>query len=101
MPLMKSIFLICFLTGGATAFGQTGADTSKCYVQVMIPADGALGVSRNIENNQVFMNGGMLIYTKAYAVKVGGRYVKFINPKGKELKNIWKPKDPEVMEYEW
>jgi hypothetical protein len=43
----------------------------------------------------------MLIYTKAYAISEGGKYVRFLTPKRKELKNIWKPKDPEVMEFEW
>jgi hypothetical protein len=67
----------------------------------MVPASGTIGMSRNIEDNQVFINGGILLYTKAYAVMEGGKYVQFFTPKKKELKNIWKPKDPQVMEFEW
>lgn len=85
---------------GATA--QQRTDTVKCYVQVMIPADGALGISKQIENNQVYMNGGMLIYTKAYAIMEGGKYIKFLSPKRKELKDIWAPDDkPVVMKKDW
>lgn len=100
---MNRLYLSCMallLCLGAAA--QTRTDTVKCYVQVMISADGALGVSRNIENNQVFMNGGMLIYTKAYAIMEGGKYVKFLSPRRKELKDIWTPDDkPVVMKKEW
>lgn len=81
--------------------GQQRTDTVKCFVQIMVPASGTVGMSKEIEDNQVFMNGGILLYTKAYAIKEGDRYVKFISPKRKDLKQIWKPKDPEVMEFEW
>ncbi len=76
-------------------------DTIKCYVQIMVPASGTVGMSKEIEDNQVFMNGGILLYTKAYGIIESGKYVKFLTPKRKELKNIWKPKDPQVMEFEW
>jgi hypothetical protein len=80
---------------------QQKTDTVKCYVQIMVPASGTIGMSKEIEDNQVFINGGILLYTKAYAISEGGKYVKFITPKRKELKNIWKPRDPQVMEFEW
>jgi hypothetical protein len=60
----------------------------------MVPASGTIGLSREI-------NGGILLYTKAYAISEGGKYIKFITPKRKELKNIWKPKEPQIMEFEW
>ena len=69
----------------------------------MVPASGTVGMSKEIEDNQVFMNGGILLYTKAYAIKdANGKYVKFLTPKRKELKNIWMPNDqPMVMKFEW
>lgn len=78
-------------------------DTVKCYVQLMVPADGALGIGRNIENNALFMSGGMFIYTKAFCVKDStGKYVKFLNPRRKELKDIWWPESgPVVMRKDW
>jgi hypothetical protein len=93
------IMLLCLFT--ARLHAQQKTDTVKCYVQIMVPASGTIGMSRNIEDNQVFINGGILLYTKAYAVMEGGKYVQFFTPKKKELKNIWKPKDPQVMEFEW
>lgn len=80
---------------------QQRADTVKCYVQIMVPANATVGMSKEIEDNRVFLDGGILLYTKAYAIKEGDKYVRFMNPKRKELKQVWKPKDPEVMEYEW
>ncbi|OQP61722.1 hypothetical protein A3860_31140 [Niastella vici] len=100
---MNRLYLSCvalLLCKGAAA--QQRTDTIKCYVQVMIPADGALGISKQIENNQVYMNGGMLIYTKAYAIMEGGKYVKFLSPRRKELKDIWTPDDkPVIMKKDW
>jgi len=80
---------------------QSKSDTVKCYVQIMVPASGTIGLSKEIEDNKVFMNGGVILYTKAFAIIQGEKYIAFLTPKGKELKNIWKPKKPEVMEYEW
>jgi hypothetical protein len=97
--LVLAILLILSINSIINA--QQKTDTVKCYVQIMIPASGTIGLSREIEDNVVFINGGMLIYTKAYAISEGGKYVRFLTPKRKELKNIWKPKDPEVMEFEW
>lgn len=81
--------------------GQQRTDTVKCYVQIMVPASGTVGMSKNIEDNQVFMNGGILLYTKAYAIVEEKKYIKFLTPKRKELKGIWKPIDPQLMEFEW
>jgi hypothetical protein len=98
----KLSFLSCvLLLISIKSAAQQRADTVKCYVQIMVPASGTVGMSKEIEDNQVFMNGGILLYTKAYAIKEGDRFVKFLSPKRKELKQIWKPKDPEVMEFEW
>jgi hypothetical protein len=98
----KLVLLFCFsILTAVNTMGQQRTDTVKCYVQIMIPAKATVGMSKEIEDNQVFLNGGILLYTKAYAIKEGGKYVAFINPRRKELKNIWKPKDPEVMEFEW
>jgi hypothetical protein len=47
----------------------------------MVPASGTIGMSKEIEDNQVFMNGGVLLYTKAYAIKEGERYVRFLTRK--------------------
>jgi len=98
---MKIIIIFFFLVIPIVTFSQSKIDTVKCYVLIMVPASGTVGMSKEIEDNQVFMNGGVILYTKAYAIKEGERYVKFITPKRKELKNIWKPKDPQVMEFEW
>lgn len=98
---MKIIIIFFFLAIPIVTFSQSKTDTVKCYVQIMVPASGTIGMSKEIEDNQVFMNGGVLLYTKAYAIKEGERYVRFLTPKHKELKQIWKPKDPQVMEFEW
>jgi hypothetical protein len=99
--MIRLIFLCLTILFCTSINAQQKTDTVKCYVQIMIPASGTIGLSREIEDNVVFINGGMLIYTKAYAISEGGKYVRFLTPKRKELKNIWKPKDPEVMEFEW
>lgn len=99
---MIKLYLSCVITFFAyTCAAQKRIDTVKCYVQIMVPASGTVGMSKEIEDNQVFMNGGILLYTKAYAISDQNKYVKFLSPKKKELKGIWKPKDPEVMEFEW
>jgi hypothetical protein len=67
----------------------------------MVPASDAFALGREFNNNVLFINGGTLIYTKAYAIVQDNKYIRFLTPKGKELKNIWKPKDPQVMEFEW
>jgi hypothetical protein len=99
----KLIYLSCYLMLIAVKLqAQRQTDTIKCYVQIMVPASGTVGMSKETEDNQVFMNGGILLYTKAYAISDSpGHYVKFLSPKRKELKGIWKPKDPQVMEFEW
>lgn len=99
--IMKRLILALFALMSITVKSQMKSDTIKCFVQIMVPASGTVGMSKEIEDNQVFMNGGILVYTKAYAIKEGDRYIKFLSPKRKELKQIWKPKDPEVMEFEW
>jgi hypothetical protein len=101
MPFMKRITTPILFLFSFTAYCQLKTDTVKCYVQIMVPASGTVGLSKEIEDNQVFMNGGILLYTKAYAIKEGAKYVRFLTPKRKELKQIWKPKDPQVMEIEW
>lgn len=90
--------LLCFASAA-----QSRSDTIKCYVQIMVPASGTVGMSKEIEDNQVFLNGGILLYTKAYAIgDTTGRYVRFLTPRRKELKNIWTPENkPVVMKYEW
>lgn len=98
---MKIIIIFFFLVIPIVTFSQSKTDTVKCYVQIMVPASGTIGMSKEIEDNQVFMNGGVLLYTKAYAIKEGERHVRFLTPRHKELKQIWKPKDPQVMEFEW
>lgn len=82
---------------------QQQTDTVKCFVQIMIPAEGAMGVARNIESNFLFLNGGMLIYTRAYAISdTSGHYIKFLNPRKKELKDIWLPDEkPVIMKKDW
>lgn len=99
----KLSILSCFLfLISIKLTAQQRTDTVKCYVQVMISADGALGISKQIENNQAFNNGGLLIYTKAYAIIDAGKYVKFLTPRRKELKDIWTPDGkPVVMRKEW
>lgn len=64
---------------------QQQSDTVKCFVQIMIPASGTIGMSKEIEDNQVFLNGGILLYTKAYAIKEGDKYV---NSYPQEKKNL-------------
>lgn len=83
--------------------GQQRNDTVKCYVQIMVPASATVGLSKEIEDNRVFLDGGILLYTKAYAISdTTGRYVRFLTPRRKELKNIWTPGDkPVVMKFEW
>lgn len=98
---MKIIFLPTLLLFSFISYCQSKIDTIKCYVQIMVSASGTIGISKEIEDNQVFMNGGVLLYTKAYGVKEGDKFIMFLTPKRKELKNIWKPKDPQVMEFEW
>lgn len=100
----KLSFLSCLLLLISVKLkAQQRGDTVKCYVQIMVPASGTVGMSKEIEDNQVFMNGGILLYTKAYAISdTAGRYVKFLTPRRKELKNIWLPGDkPVVMKYNW
>jgi hypothetical protein len=92
---------IAFTLATIISKAQSKIDTVKCYVQIMVPASGILRLSREIDDNKVFFNGGILLYTKAYAITEGEKYIGFLNPKKKELKNIWKPKHPEVMEFEW
>lgn len=101
---MIKLYLSC--VAFLVAFGcaaQNRADTIKCYVQIMVPASGTVGMSKEIEDNQVFMNGGILLYTKAYAISdTTGHYVRFLTPRRKELKNIWLPDEkPVVMRYNW
>lgn len=101
---MIKLYLSCIVTFFAYACAaQNRTDTIKCYVQIMVPASGTVGMSKEIEDNQVFMNGGILLYTKAYAISDSlGRYVKFLTPRRKELKNIWLPDEkPVVMRYNW
>lgn len=93
--------IICILLITINTVAQQRTDTVKCYVQIMVPASGTLGLSKEIEDNKVFLNGGILLYTKAYVIIEGGKYTKFLTPKYKALTQIWKPKDPEVMEFEW
>lgn len=99
---MKRLYILTMLSFvSIIAIAQQRTDTVKCYVQIMVPAKATVGLSKEIEDNQVFFNGGILLYTKAYAIIEDNKYVKFLNPKRKELKNIWKPKEPILMEYEW
>jgi len=98
---MKFFIIVILCVLAANAKGQTKIDTIKCYVQIMVPASGTIGLSKEIEDNQIFVNGGIILYTKAYAILEDNMYIKFLTPKRKELKNIWKPKNPEVMEFEW
>lgn len=100
-PMYRLIIL--FLLISIKSEAQQRTDTVKCYVQVMVPAEGAMGVARNLESNFIFLNGGMLIYTKAYAISdTSGRYIKFLNPRKKELKDIWMPDDkPVLMKKDW
>jgi hypothetical protein len=98
---MKRLLLVLLILLVIKSEGQQRTDTVKCYVQIMVPASGTVGMSKEIEDNQVFINGGILLYTKAYAIVEDKKYVKFLTQKRKELKNIWKPKDPQVMEFEW
>jgi hypothetical protein len=97
--LVLAILLILSFNSSINA--QQKTDTIKCYVQIMIPATDAIGLHRNIEDSQLFLNGGILLYTKAYAIKTNNKYTGFLTPKRKELKKIWKPKEPQVMEFEW
>lgn len=99
---MKYLMIAAFTLMFAVAKAQQRSDTVKCYVQIMIPASGTIGMSRNIEDNQLFINGGMFIYTKAYAIKEDGKYVKFLTPRRKEIKDIWWPESgPVVMRKDW
>ena len=95
--ILSCILLLTFIKLKA----QQRTDTIKCYVQIMVPASGTVGLSKEIEDNRVFLNGGILLYTKAYAIVEDKKYVRFLNPKRKELNNVWKPRDPQVMEFEW
>lgn len=100
--LLSLTILIINNAYSQTALVTKSQDTVKCYVQIMVPASGTVGMSKEIEDNQVFMNGGIILYTKAYAIRDNGRYVKFLTPKRKELKNVWSPDDkPVVMKFEW
>lgn len=102
--MRKLSFLSCLiLLISVNSKGQQRADTVKCYVQIMVPASGTIGMSKAIEDNRVFLDGGILLYTKAYAISDSlGHYVKFLTPRRKELKNIWMPDDkPVMMKYEW
>lgn len=69
----------------------------------MVPAADAFSLNKHIDKNMVFVNGGLFLYTKAYAVKdTSGKYVKFLTPRRKELTDIWKPNDqPQVMIHNW
>jgi len=67
----------------------------------MVPASSTIGLSKEIEDNQVFINGGVILFTKAFVIKEGDKIIKFLTPKRKELKQIWKPNNPDYMEYEW
>lgn len=102
---MKQLALFIGIVITINSKGQdikNNSDTIKCYVQIMVPASGTVGLSKEIEDNREFLNGGIILYTKAYAIKDGtGMYVKFLTPKRKPLKMIWKPNAPQVMEYEW
>lgn len=99
LSFLSCIILLTFIK----SMGQQRADTVKCYVQIMVPASGTIGMSKAIEDNQVFLNGGILLYTKAYAISdSAGHYVKFLTPRRKQLNNIWLPDEkPVVMKYEW
>lgn len=100
----KLVFILCLILLICVKSGaQQRSDTVKCYVQIMLPAAGTIGMSRNIEDNTLFVNGGMFIYTKAYAIKdTAGRYVRFLTPRKKELKDIWWPESgPIVMKKDW
>lgn len=99
LTFLSSVILLISIN----VLGQQRTDTIKCYVQIMVPASGTVGMSKEIEDNQVFLNGGILLYTKAYAIgDTTGRYVRFLTPRRKELKNIWTPENkPVVMKYEW
>lgn len=102
--MKKLSFLSCIiLLIGINLKGQQRADTVKCYVQIMVPASGTVGMSKEIEDNRVFLDGGILLYTKAYAISdTTGRYVKFLTPRRKELKNIWLSDDkPVLMKFNW
>lgn len=99
---MIKLYLSCVvLFAVLNCAAQNRTDTIKCYVQIMVPASGTVGLSKEIEDNRVFLDGGILLYTKAYAIIDDKKYVKFLTPKRKELKGIWRPKDPQVMEFEW
>lgn len=96
---MKYLMIAAFTIAVSSLKAQ---DTLKCYVQIMVPAANTVGLSREIEDNQLFFNGGIFLYTKAYAIKDSTRYVKFLTPRRKELKDIWWPESgPVVMRKEW
>lgn len=102
--MCKLYFLSCLiLLISVKSKAQQKPDTVKCYVQIMVPASGTVGLSKEIEDNQVFLNGGILLYTKAYAVSDSpGHYMKFLTTRRKELKNIWLPDEkPVMMKYNW
>ena len=95
VTLALSIAMICL-----NARSQT--DTVKCYVQITIPFKSFPMWRREFDDTELYNNGGMIIYTKAYAIRENGRYVKFLSVKRKEIKEIWKPDDnPQVMVKEW
>lgn len=99
---MKRLLLGFVLLLSIACKAESTSDTVKCYVQIMVPASGTVGLSKEIEDNQVFLNGGILLYTKAYGIKdESGKFIKFLNPKRKELKQIWRPSEPQVMVHEW
>lgn len=101
---MIKLYLSCIiLIAALNCAAQGRADTIKCYVQIMVPASGTVGLSKEIEDNRVFLDGGILLYTKAYAISDSpGHYVKFLTPRRKELKNIWMPDDrPVLMRKDW
>lgn len=97
MPLLLSILLTL----------TPPPDTIKCYVQVMQPASDAWSIGRNMENNGPFLSGGLIIYTKAYAVieRTPDSYkvITVLDSKKKrEVKNMWRTKgEPIIMEIDW
>lgn len=86
---------------------QQPPDTIKCYAQVMHPASDAWQLGRYMDDNSKYLSGGVIIYTKAWAViqRTPDSYkviTVFDSKKKKELKGVFKIKgEPAIMEFDW
>lgn len=112
--MKQLLFLIILIPAYKLCFAQSKTDTVKCYIQIYYQTGTDLiGLGSHIDDNSLFLRGGLIGYTRGYAIrekvvnsetqKDEWKYLKFLAWNGKrEIKNVWFTLGvPQIMFKEW